>query len=78
MAESYAMRDGLELAKVMGCTSIKAESDSLEVIEYCLGNEQLWNEETAIFADCFNIIGQIGNVEFTHRKYLNFCEMKSF
>jgi ribonuclease HI len=66
MAESYAMRDGLELANVMGCTSNEAKSDSLEVIEYCSGNKQLWNKETAIFADCLSIIDQIGKVEFTH------------
>jgi hypothetical protein len=43
---------------------IEAESDSSEVISYCSDGEEIWNEATSIFADCFAFAAQIGNVDF--------------
>jgi hypothetical protein len=45
---------------------IEAESDSSEVISYCSDGEEIWNEATSIFADCFAFAAQIGNVDFRY------------
>jgi hypothetical protein len=39
MAEALAMKDGLSLANRLGCNSVLAESDSLEMIQACSGEE---------------------------------------
>ena len=41
-----------------------AESDSLQVINICSGHEQMWNEATTVYADCFAAAGLIGRVDF--------------
>jgi ribonuclease HI len=66
MAEAIAMLQGLRLANDKGCNNIEAESDSLEVIQLCSGEERIWNEATAVYADILNQASMIGNVEFTH------------
>jgi hypothetical protein len=50
MAEAIAMKAGLDLA----------ESDSLEVIQACDGEESWWREYVAIYADCAGIVFQLG------------------
>lgn len=42
------------------------ESDSLEVINLCSGNERIWNMATAVYADIIMKAGVIGDVEFNH------------
>ena len=64
MAEAYAMRQGLILANRLGCNNVAAESDSLEIIQACTGEHSWWSEAAAIFADCMDLILQIGNVKF--------------
>jgi ribonuclease HI len=66
MAEALAMCHGLELAVSIGANALEAQSDSTEVIYYCLGQERMWNEATAVYADCLENAGIIGKVEFTH------------
>jgi hypothetical protein len=41
-----------------------AESDSAETIEACTGETRWWNESSAIFADCVDMIPSIGTVSF--------------
>ena len=69
LAEAMAMKSRLILAESLGYTSIQIESDALEVVNACSGQERMWSEATAIYADCFIIAGMIGNVEFTHCRW---------
>jgi hypothetical protein len=50
----------------IGCGAIEVESDALEVIQYCTGEERMWNEATAIYANFLSIAGSIGKVDFVH------------
>jgi hypothetical protein len=45
---------------------VEAQSDSIEVIHSSSGQEWMWNEATAVYADCLTSAGIIGKVEFTH------------
>jgi ribonuclease HI len=69
-AEAYAMREGLKLASEMGCNNIVMESDSLETVEACTGENTWWNTSSAIYADCDDYAINIGNVHyrFYHRE----------
>jgi hypothetical protein len=42
------------------------KTDFLEVIQLCSGEERIWNEATAVYADILNQASMIGNVKFTH------------
>ena len=66
MAEALAMRKGLRLINSSGHNVVQAESDSLETIEACTGDESWWNESVAVFADCVDLVAQIGSVTFKH------------
>jgi hypothetical protein len=66
MAESYAMKKGLALAMRMRCNRIVAESDSMEVVGACTGNEAWWSEPSAFYADCVDMAANIGEVSFCH------------
>jgi hypothetical protein len=50
----------------MGLATVEAESDSEEVIQNFSGEEQMWNEATTTYADCFVNAEGIGKVEFHH------------
>jgi hypothetical protein len=60
------MKEGLLLAISMGCNTIIAESDAIEVIEACTGKEVWWSEAAAIFANIIDSTITIGEVKFTH------------
>jgi ribonuclease HI len=66
MVEAQAMLQGLELANSIGCNALEAESDSIEVITYCSGEVEMWNEATAVYADCITMTSMIGKVEYKH------------
>ena len=63
-AEALAMREGLALANRLGCTNVIAESDAMEIVEACMGEETWWGESSATFADCVDLATLIGNVSF--------------
>ncbi|XBH96203.1 hypothetical protein VPH35_086638 [Triticum aestivum] len=64
--EAMAMRDGLFFANSLGLNQIEAESDSLQVINFCNGQERWWDEAAALFAECVDISTSIGKVIFKH------------
>jgi ribonuclease HI len=66
MAEAMAMREGLVLANSMGINRLIAESDSMETVEACSGEERWWNESAAVYADCIDLSSSIGTVKFKH------------
>jgi ribonuclease HI len=53
MAKAMAVLHGLIMVNRMGCNSVEIESDSIEVIQFCIGEERIWNDATAIYADIF-------------------------
>jgi ribonuclease HI len=61
MAEVYAMKEGLSLAREMGCNKVMAEFDSTDVIEACKGEDISWKESSTIYADCTDIAVSIGS-----------------
>ena len=66
MAEATAMRDGLVFANSLGFPRVEAESDSLNVINFCDGQSRWWDAATAIFAECVDVSSLIGKVIFKH------------
>jgi hypothetical protein len=48
MAEEIAMKEGMGLANSIGCNVVLAESDAMEVIQACDGEEAWWGESVAI------------------------------
>lgn len=64
--EAMAMRDGLNLANRLGFNRVEAESDSLNVVNYCQGQHQWWDAAAAIYAECIDSATSIGKVIFTH------------
>jgi ribonuclease HI len=72
MAEALAMLHGLKLARDLGYIYVEAESDSLEVIQLCAGEERIWNDSTTIYAKIMTCAGSIGVVDFMHyRRQMN-------
>jgi ribonuclease HI len=65
-AEALALREGLCLANRLGCSNVIAESDSLETIHACTGEERWWGESVATYADCVDLRALIGNVQFKY------------
>ena len=65
MAEAWAMKEGLSFINSLGYSAIIAESDSLETVQACTGDETWWNESAAIFADCVTLVAEIGSVSFS-------------
>ena len=66
MAEATAMRDGLVFANSLGFPRVEAESDSLNVINFCDGQSRWWDAATTIFAECVDVSSLIGKVVFKH------------
>ena len=66
MAKTMAMREGLSFVNSLCHNVVQAESDSMETIEACSGDESWWNEPAAIFADCVDIMLQIGTASYKH------------
>ena len=64
--EALAMRDGLIFANSFGCNRVEAESDSLQVINYCDGQTIWWDSAAAIFAECLDTSTSIGKVVYKH------------
>jgi hypothetical protein len=46
--------------------NVVAESDSMEVIQACTGEEAWWGDSSAIYANCTKLATTIGNVEFRY------------
>jgi hypothetical protein len=54
-SEALVMMEGLALANRFGCNNVIMESDSMETVDACSGNEAWWGESSAIFADCIDL-----------------------
>jgi ribonuclease HI len=52
-AEAYALLKGLKFLDKIGCSSCIVESDSLELIQACIGEVEINGPYSAILADCF-------------------------
>jgi hypothetical protein len=65
-SEALATREGLSLANRFGCSNVIMESDSMETVDACSGNEVWRGESSAIFAHCLDLATLIDNVWFKH------------
>ena len=65
-SEAMAMRDGLVFANSLGFSCLEAESDSLQVINFCTGQTRWWDEAAALFAECVDLGTSIGKVIYKH------------
>ncbi|KAF6994308.1 hypothetical protein CFC21_011040 [Triticum aestivum] len=63
---ALAMRDGLVFANALGCNRVEAESDSLQVINFCNGQTTWWDIAAPIFGECLDTSNSIGKVIFKH------------
>jgi hypothetical protein len=54
VAEAIEMREGLALANRLGFNNVVMESDSLETVEVCTGDESWWGESSATFVAMHN------------------------
>jgi hypothetical protein len=48
------------------CNNVQVESDSIETVQACTGEESWWGESSTIFADCIDLAIIIGNVKFQY------------
>jgi hypothetical protein len=62
MTEAMAMLHGLNFANSLGYSEVEAESDSLEVVQLCSGEDRIWNGSIAIYANIIDQAGEIGKV----------------
>jgi ribonuclease HI len=62
MAEAMALREGLKMVEEMGCHHIIVESDTGETIQALTGESRWWSESSAIFADCIDIVTNVGRL----------------
>ena len=58
--EAIAMRDGLSFTNSLGFNIIEAEPDSINVVNYCQGQDQWWDASAAIFVDYIDATTLIG------------------
>jgi hypothetical protein len=61
-----ALLKGLEFLEAIGCNSITIECDSLELIQACIRQVEVWSLYTAILANCFPKISIMSDVSFVH------------
>jgi hypothetical protein len=66
VAEAMAMKEGLALANHNGCNNVIMESESLEPIQACTGEDAWWGESLAIFVDCADLTSLIDQASFKH------------
>jgi ribonuclease HI len=65
-AEAMALLRGLQFLEQIGCSSAYIESDSLELIQACNGDTEVFSPYTAVLADCFQIASTMDLVIFQH------------
>jgi hypothetical protein len=56
----------LEFLEAIGCNLITIISYSLELIQACTGQVEVWSPYTAILANCFLKISSMSDVSFVH------------
>ena len=63
-AEALAMLKGLELLERLGCTNIIIEFDSLELINACKGEVDMFSPYTTTLVECFAKAQTIDGISF--------------
>jgi ribonuclease HI len=61
-----ALLKGLEFLEKLGCSSVVVESDSLELIQACNGESEVWSPYDAILTECFVKTSNMFNISFKH------------
>jgi ribonuclease HI len=65
-AEALALLKGLVFLLDIGVTRVTVESDSLEVIQACKSEVEVWSPHSAILYDCFSKAQEFDFIDFTH------------
>jgi hypothetical protein len=65
-AEVLVLKDGLQLAEVLGCIPVVVESDCLEIVTAFNDNNELWSPYAAILADYLYQAQSITRVTVRH------------
>jgi ribonuclease HI len=65
-AEALALLKGLEFLEQLGVSSVNIESDSLELIQACKSEIEIWSPYTAVLADCFLKAHSFKDISFEH------------
>jgi ribonuclease HI len=65
-AEALALFKGLVFLLDIGVTRVTIESDSLEVIQACNAEVEVWSPYSAILYDCFSKAQEFDYIAFTH------------
>ena len=60
------MRDGLALVNSLGFNRLEAESNLMQLIEFCSGQTRWGNAAAGIFAECVDTTTSIGKVIYKH------------
>ena len=66
ISSKWVLGTPLLFANSLGFSRIEAESDSLQVINFCSGQTRWWDEAAVLFAECIDICSSIGKVTFKH------------
>ena len=65
-AEAMALLRGLQFLKKLGCSSAIIESDSVELVQACNGEIEVWTSHAAILAEIVMKARMMDTVEFRH------------
>ena len=65
-AEAIAPRSGLKPMDRLGCCNVQVESDCLELVQACNGDNEIWSPRSAILADGFLLAHNIPGINFKH------------
>ena len=66
MAETYALKLGLELVDRVGCHPINIETDCLELVQAFNGEIVIGGPYNAVLAYCFQLASRIGDMSMHH------------
>ena len=58
--KAMAIRDVLKLANYLGYNRIEAESKSLQVLNFCIGQTRWWDTASTKFTECMDTTTMIG------------------
>jgi hypothetical protein len=64
--KALAPHEGIEFLKQMGITRGYVESDSLELIQVCKAEIEVWSPYAAILAECFMKAHQFDSIVLEH------------
>jgi ribonuclease HI len=65
-AEAMVIAKGLEFLEQIGVSNVTIESDSLELIQACNSETEIWSPYSVVLADCFMRALSFSSISFDH------------